>query len=294
MCNSDVFPAPEGELRLHQLSCEAEAVVCMKPLKRSSLTASFVLFRSSNWGQRGKSRTGRHLTAALYSPQPKQFPVENDCINQLHHLDLNHSVVLCFPDLMMWECRVRRLALLRLVLCFSCTVPFAATCTLEIKENICGVSPTDVQCSFTQKAGGLHETSLRFMLTHTHTLVLAFALHRIESRSVVIVGVPLCFLNSVLIVKRVADVGTTNTQPHRLWNTMARIWFTPQIPAEAPQQKPLLHTLTLTQIHMCPWTLHTLRKTLCKHLFCATGNLSAVKAQSICVDPALISSSLAA
>lgn len=45
---------------------------------------------------------------------------------------------------------------------------------------------------------------------------------------------------------------------------------------------------------MCPCTLHTLWKTLCKHLFHATSNLSTVKPQSICVDPALISSFLAA
>lgn len=53
-------------------------------------------------------------------------------------------------------------------------------------------------------------------------------------------------------------------------------------------------TLTLTQMRMCPCTLHTLRKTRCKHLFRATGSLSAVKPQSICVDPASISSVLAA
>lgn len=47
-------------------------------------------------------------------------------------------------------------------------------------------------------------------------------------------------------------------------------------------------------MHMCPCTLHTLWKTLCKHLFHATSNLSTVKPQSICVDPALISSFLAA
>lgn len=68
-------------------------------------------------------------------------------------------------------------------------------------------------------------------------------------------------------MKRVADVGTTNTLQHRLWDTMARIWFTPQIPAETSQQTPLLHTLTSTQMHMYPCTLHTIRKTLCKHLF---------------------------
>lgn len=109
-------------------------------LKRSSLTASYVLFRSSNRGQRDKSRTGCHLTAALYSLQQKQFPVENDCINQLHHPDLNHSYI-CFPDLMMWEHRVWRLALLHLVLCFSCTVNFAARARWRLRRTSVGCLP---------------------------------------------------------------------------------------------------------------------------------------------------------
>lgn len=64
----------------------------------------------------------------------KQFP-KNDCGNLLHHLDVNHSVYICFPSLMMCERRVWRLALLHLALRFSCTVNFAARAHWRLRRT---------------------------------------------------------------------------------------------------------------------------------------------------------------
>lgn len=139
----------------------------------------------------------------------------------------------------------------------------------------------------TQRAGGRPEPSLGFLAAYS-PLVLHFELHGIERCSVVpIVGVSLCF-----------EAG------HRRWNnkhTAAetfRQWLLSDLHHKSLHRHPNrtisdTRARALTQMHMCPCTLHTLRKILSKHLFRATGNPNAVKPQSICVDPTLISSFLA-
>lgn len=144
-----------------------------------------------------------------------------------------------------------------------------------------------LEFGFTQKAGGRPEQSLRFLAAYS-PLVHQFALHGIECCSVVtIVGVSLCF-----------EAG------HRRWNnkhTAAetfRQWLLSDLHHKSLHRHPNriisdTRARALTQMHMCPGTLHALRKTLSKHLFRATGNPNTVKPQSICVDPTLISSFLA-
>lgn len=141
MCNSDDVPienqrlqltTPEGEVRLLRLW------FAWNPEKGHSDSFICVVWKFES---RSKSRTGCHLTAALYSLQQKQFPAEKDCINQLPHLELNHSVYISFQDLMMWERRVWRLALLHLVLCFSCTVNFAAHARWRLRRTSVGCLP---------------------------------------------------------------------------------------------------------------------------------------------------------
>lgn len=192
----------------------------------------------------------------------------------------------------MCERRVWRLALLHLALRFSCTVNFAARAHWRLRrtsaarllaawDNEMGVwfhtESWWTAWTMTEIFGGLQPISA--------TLVL---LHGIECCSVVtIVGLSLCF-----------EAG------HRRWNnkhTAAetfRQWLLSDLHHKSLHRHPnriisSTRARALTQMHMCPCTLHTLRKTLSKHLFRATGNPNTVKPQSICVDPALISSFLA-